>query len=89
MVALGGESKRKLFLLAPQSFPPLFNPLLVFKQFVCQDTNHSGSNGVQVGSGKEVGSDFNFEFFGKTGGLELEKRGQLCQYKRTHWHKIC
>jgi hypothetical protein len=41
MVALGGESKCKLFLLAPQSFLPLFKPLLVFEQFVCQDTNHS------------------------------------------------
>ena len=41
MVALGGESKCKLFLLAPQSFLPLFKPLLVFEQFVCQDINHS------------------------------------------------
>ncbi len=41
MVALGGDFKCKLFLLAPQSFLPLFKPLLVFEQFICQDTDHS------------------------------------------------
>ncbi len=79
MVALGGESKRKLFLLAPQSFAPLFKPLFFFQQFVCQDTNHSGSNLVQVGQGKEVGASINVKFSEKSGGWNYKNGTALPQ----------
>jgi len=70
MVALGGESKRKLFLLAPQSFPPLFKPLLVFSNLYARILIIPGQMGSKWVQGKKWGLTLILNFSEKIGGLE-------------------